>query len=262
MLRRSNVLVLGLQENLSDKKSGKKEKISLKWGVSTAMTVKKCSIVMPAFNEEEAIEESVKRTLERNPAAELILVDDGSTDRTWHLMQGLMDGRNIKAFHHTQNEGKAHALRTGYSHASSVTIVTIDADLTYLPENIPSLIEKFDEGYDMVVGTRFKNGLPKNASVLKSLANITGSFLASLILHRRITDLSSGLRVINKRVALLEVKARNLEYEAELTSRVITNRMRYAEIPVTVGRRVGSSKLRFVKNCYLFMKAVFVGKYS
>jgi hypothetical protein len=83
-----------------------------------------------------------------------------------------------------------------------------------------------------------------------------------MILHRRVTDLSSGLRVINKKVAFLEVKAHNLEYEAELTSRVISNRMSYAEVPIAVGKRVGSSKLKFVQNCYLFMKAVIVGKYS
>lgn len=238
------------------------KKIGLQWGVLIAMKAKNCSIVIPAFNEEAAIKETVKRTLESNPEAELILVDDGSTDRTWHLMEELKDDRDVRAIRHIKNRGKASALKTGYLHASTDTIVTIDADLTYQPESIPLLIEKFNRGYDMVVGTRFRNGFPKNASFLKSLANITGSFMASVILHRRITDLSSGLRVINKKVAFLEVKARNLEYEAELTSRVIANRMHYAEVPITVGKRVGSSKLKFIQNCYLFMKAVIVGKYS
>jgi glycosyltransferase involved in cell wall biosynthesis len=226
------------------------------------MKAKKCSIIIPAFNEEGAIERVVKRSLESNPDSELILVDDGSTDGTWQLMEELMVNMGVKAFRHEKNRGKAHALKTGYVHASTGTIVTIDADLTYQPESIPGMIEKFNQGYDMVAGTRFKNGLPKNASFFKSLANITGSLIASAILHRRITDLSNRLRVISKKVAALEVKARNLEYEAELTSRVITNRMRYAEVPITVEKRMGSSKLKFVRNCYLFMKAVIVGKYS
>ncbi len=226
------------------------------------MKTKKCSIVIPAFNEEAAIVKTVQRTIESNPEAELILVDDGSTDKTWHLMRGLMDGKNVRAFRHLKNRGKAYALKTGYLYASTDMIVTIDADLTYQPESIPTLIEKFNQGYDMVVGTRFKKGFPKNASFLKSVANITGSLIASAILHKRVTDLSSGLRVINKKVAFLEVKARNLEYEAELTSRVIANRMLYAEVPITVERRVGSSKLKFVQNCYLFMKAVILGKYT
>jgi glycosyltransferase involved in cell wall biosynthesis len=238
------------------------KKIVYNGGSFITMKAKNCSIVIPAFNEEAAIKETVKRALESNPEAELILVDDGSTDGTWHHMEEFMVGGAAKAFRHIKNRGKAHALKTGYLHATTDAIVTIDADLTYQPESIPSLIEKFSQGYDMVVGTRFKKGFPKNANFLKSLANITGSCIASMILHKRITDLSSGLRVINKKVAFLEVRARNLEYEAELTSRVITNKMQYAEVPITVERRVGSSKLKFVQNCYLFMKAVIIGKYS
>lgn len=220
------------------------------------------SIVIPAYNEEEAIGDTVKRTLVSNPEAELILVDDGSTDRTWNIMGGFVDGCRVRAFRHKNNRGKAHALKTGFLQASTDVIVTIDADLTYQPENIPCLIERFNQGYDMVIGTRFKRGFPKNASFFKSLANVAGSWIASVILHQSITDLSSGLRVFNKKVAFLEVKADNLEYEAELTSRVITNGMQYAEVAIPVGRRVGSSKLKFIQNCYLFMKAVIVGKYS
>lgn len=167
------------------------------------MKAKNCSIVIPAFNEEAAIKETVKRTLDSSPNAELILADESSTDGTWRHIEELM-----------------------------------------------------------VVGTKFKNGSPKNASFLKSLANITGSFIASVIFQNRITDLSSGLRVINKKVAFLEIRARNLEYETELTSRVITNKMLYAEVPISVERRVGRSKLKFVQKCYLFMKAVIIGKYS
>ncbi len=226
------------------------------------MKRKTCSIVIPAYNEEAAIKETVKRVLASNPGAELILVDDGSTDSTWILMEELMAEGDVKAFRHIKNRGKAHALKTGYLQASTDAIVTIDADLTYRPESIPSLIDKFDQGYDMVIGTRFLNGFPKNASFFKSLANVTGSLIASVILRKRITDLSSGLRVINKKVAFMGVEANNLEYEAELTSRVITNRMMYAEVPITVGKRVGASKLKFIKNCYLFMKAVIVGKYA
>lgn len=238
------------------------KKLVYNGGSFITMKAKNCSIVIPAFNEEAAIRETVIRTLESNPEAELILVDDGSTDGTWPLMEELMVDMDVRAFRHIKNRGKAHALKTGYLHATADVIVTIDADLTYQPESIPSLIEKFNQGYDMVVGTRFKNGFPKNASFLKSLANVIGSFLTSVILHRWITDLSSGLRVINKKVAFLEVKAQNLEYEAELTSRVITNRMQYAEVPITVEERVGDSKLNFIKNCYLFMRAVIIGKYS
>jgi len=220
------------------------------------------SIVIPAYNEEEAISRLVNRTLASNPNGEIILVDDGSADGTWDIMKSLEDKDLIRAFRHETNKGKALALRTGYLNARAETIVTIDADMSYPPESIPALISTFDQGYDMVVGSRFLKGIPKGTSLIRSLANIAGALIASAVLNRRITDLTTGLRVFNKRVAFLEMKANNLDYEAELTSRVISNKMQYVEVPIAVEPRVGKSKLKFFQNCYLFMKAVFVGKFS
>jgi dolichol-phosphate mannosyltransferase len=146
--------------------------------------------------------------------------------------------------------------------ARAATIVTIDADMSYPPESIPSLVSAFDQGYDLVIGSRFLNGIPKETSLLRSMANIVGALIASAVLNRRITDLTTGLRVFNKKVAFMEMKADNLDYEAELTSRVISSKMQYAEVPISIEPRVGKSKLKFFQNCYLFMKAVFVGKFS
>lgn len=220
------------------------------------------SIVIPAYNEEEALCDLVNRALEANPEAEIILVDDGSVDGTWDIMKTLADHDRVRAFKHRANKGKAHALKTGYVNARAETIVTIDADMSYPPESIPGLVSMFDRGYDMVIGSRFLNGIPKKTSLIRSLANIIGALIASAVLGRRVTDLTTGLRVFNKKVAFLEMKANNLDYEAELTSRVISNKMQYAEAPISIEPRVGKSKLKFFQNCYLFMRAVFVGKFS
>ena len=220
------------------------------------------SIVIPAYNEEEALRELVDRILKSNTDAEVILVDDGSSDDTWEIMNALAEKERIRAFKHQVNQGKAHALRTGYLNARTETIVTIDADMSYPPESIPSLVSTFNQGYDMVVGSRFLNGIPKETSLIRSMANTIGAPIASAVLNRRITDLTTGLRVFNKKVAFLDMKATNLDYEAELTSRVISNKMLYAEVPIAIEPRVGKSKLKFFQNCYLFMKAVFVGRFS
>jgi len=220
------------------------------------------SIVIPAFNEEEALSELVDRTLASNPDAEIILVDDGSVDGTWAIMSALADDSRVRAFRHQTNKGKTQALKTGYLNANTETLVTIDADMSYPPECIPRLVATFDQGYDMVIGSRLLNGIPKETSLVRSFANIIGALIASVVLNRRITDLTTGLRVFNTRVGSLEMKARNLDYEAELTSRVIANKMRYAEVAIAIEPRIGKSKLKLFQNCYLFMKAVFVGKYS
>jgi glycosyltransferase involved in cell wall biosynthesis len=220
------------------------------------------SIIIPAYNEEEALRDLVNRALASNPDAEVILVDDGSADGTWDVMNTLAENERVRAFRHETNTGKAHALRTGYLKANFETIVTIDADMSYPPESIPVLVSTFDQGFDMVIGSRFLNGIPKETSLVRSMANIVGALIASAVLSRRITDLTTGLRVLNRRVAFMEMKADNLDYEAELTSRVISRKMKYAEVPIAIEPRVGKSKLKFFQNCYLFMKAVFVGKFS
>lgn len=220
------------------------------------------SIVIPAFNEEKALGNVVTRTLACNPEAELILVDDGSSDGTWQVMKTLSEKDRVRIFKHQTNRGKAHALKTGYVNAGTEIIATIDADLSYPPERIPDMVAVFEQGYDMVVGSRFLSGIPRRMSLVRSLANIAGALIASVVLKKRITDLTTGLRVFNRRVAFLETKANNLDYEAELTSRVVSRGWRYLEVPIAAEHRVGKSKLKFFTNCYLFMKAVFVGKYS
>jgi len=222
----------------------------------------KYSIIIPAYNEEEGVKETVLRAYKSNPEAEIIVVDDGSTDKTWTIINSLKKDR-IRVYKHKKNMGKAHALQTGYSHAKTGVLVTIDADRTYLPEEIPGLVEEFvKKSYDMLVGTRFKKGFPKKASLLRSLANIAGSAAASIVLMKRVTDLTSGLRVMNRKVSGIKVKARNLEYEAEITSRVVSKKLKYGESPINVEEREGKSKLNFVKNCCLFLRAIFAGKFE
>ncbi len=225
--------------------------------------MKNYSIIIPAYNEEEGLEETVKRTVKNNPESEIILVDDGSNDNTWKIMKKMSKNKKIRIYSHKKNKGKAHALRTGYINAGKNIIATIDADRTYRPEDIPKLVEEFKkENYDLLVGSRFMEGIPENASITRSIANMTGSALASIILRRKVTDLTSGLRVMNKKVGSIEVKAHNLEYEAEITSRVISKGLKYGESPIKVEKREGESKLNFIKNCYLFIKAIIIGKFS
>ena len=178
------------------------------------------------------------------------------------VMEKLSKNKRIRIFKHAKNKGKANALKTGYSKAKTNILATIDADRTYPPEAIPRLVKKFKKGkYDMIVGSRFKKGMPKNAGLIRSTANMTGSFIASIMLGKKITDLTTGLRVMNRKTAEMKVKAKNLEYEAEITSRVISNGLKYGEVMISVEKREGHSKLNFLKNCYLFIKHIIIGKY-
>ena len=113
------------------------------------------TVVIPAYNEEKGIEEVIDRVKKTLPKAEIIVVDDGSKDKTYEKAKRT----GVKVIHHSFNMGKACALKTGYKHANCEVIANIDADCTYPPEKIPKMVKKLNE-FDLVVGSRFKKGIP------------------------------------------------------------------------------------------------------
>ncbi|MBN1923701.1 MAG: glycosyltransferase family 2 protein [Nanoarchaeota archaeon] len=220
------------------------------------------SIIIPAYNEEEGLEKTFKRVFGANPGAEIILVDDGSKDKTWSIMQRLAKNKKTIALRHENNKGKANALKTGYDKAKNEILATIDSDCTYPPEEIPKLVKKIEEGYDMAVGSRFTKGFPKGYSWKRAIANILGAFFTSIILMHKVTDVTTGLRAFNKKVTKLPSKAKNLDYEAELTARVIRDKLKYVEVAIKTEQRFGMSKLHFFKSCWTFFIAVLRGRFA
>ncbi|MEM6691280.1 MAG: glycosyltransferase family 2 protein [Planctomycetota bacterium] len=115
------------------------------------------SIVVPAFNEEDSLAELHQRIVEHcgpsSEAFELILVDDGSTDSTWKVMQTLAgENENVIAVKLRRNSGKAAALHAGIAHTRGEIVITMDGDLQDDPKEITRFIEKLSEGYDVVSG--------------------------------------------------------------------------------------------------------------
>jgi len=115
------------------------------------------SVVIPLYNEEKCLEELYHRTLLSlkflTDNFELIFVDDGSTDNSFEILRGLnQKDRRVKVLRFRKNFGKSSALSAGFREARGKIIITLDSDLQDLPEEIPALIKKLDEGYDLVSG--------------------------------------------------------------------------------------------------------------
>jgi len=219
----------------------------------------KKSIIIPACNEEKSISEVIGRVKKVCPPEdEIIVVDDGSRDNTGKIAKKM----GVRVLRHKTNKGKAIALRTGFKYAKNNIIVTIDADCTYPPEEIPNLVKNL-EGCDLVVGSRFKKGIPKGIPMMRGIANILGALFASLVLFRRITDVTSGMRAFRKGVVkACRIRAKGLDFEAEFTSRAIAMGFRYREVPISFEERKGRSKLKFLRDIVKFSIAILRGRFG
>ena len=146
------------------------------------------SIVVPLYNEEESIEKLLKRIIEVGDefdfSYEIILVDDGSTDKTWEIIERLkISTPHLKGIKLRRNYGQTSAMVAGFEHASGEIIVTLDGDLQNDASDIPMLLEKIEEGYDIVSGWR-KERKDHFSRVLPSkIANAIISITTGVGLH-------------------------------------------------------------------------------
>ncbi len=184
------------------------------------------SIIVPAYNEERKIEDTLKRIDKVLIAKEIIVVDDGSKDKT-----AVKARKYAKVIRHMVNQGKGAAMRAGANAAKGGALVFIDAS-QFRPEEIPKLVKKMDETRaGMVVGVRDFRIIPWHRRITNNLTR-----LAILIgTGRKISDALSGFRIIRKKDFLaLETNENRYCIESEINFRAFGKGMKVAEVPVTV----------------------------
>lgn len=147
------------------------------------------SIVLPARNEATCLRDILPRILALMPDAEVLVVDDGSTDDT----PAVCAEHRVKHLRHHYPKGNGAAIKTGARAALGEVIVFMDADGQHKPEDIPGLLEEFNKGYDMVVGARQAGS---QAGLHRAAANDIFSRFASWMVMQPIADLTSGFRVV------------------------------------------------------------------
>jgi len=212
------------------------------------------SIVLPAFQEEEGI----SPLLDRIGAAmeplgrpwEVIVVDDGSTDRT---AQRARD-KGARVVSHPYNIGNGAAVKTGIREARGRVIVMMDADGQHDPADIPRLLEHVGT-HDMVVGARTKES---QTSLHRDLANKVYNAFASYVCNRRIEDLTSGFRAVKAHAvrAFLYLLPNTYSYPTTLTLAVVRSGRSLKYVPVTTARRVGRSKIKLLRDGVRFFMII------
>lgn len=164
--------------------------------------VPRISIVIPVYNEEESLPELqawiVKAMENAGFSFEIIYIDDGSTDASWKVIDGLSaTNENVKAIRFIRNYGKSAALDMGFSRATGEVVVTMDADLQDSPEEIPGLYQMITaEGYDLVSGWKRKRFDPLSKTLPSRFFNGVTRLISGIKLH----DFNCGLKAYSNRV--------------------------------------------------------------
>ncbi|MEN4098363.1 MAG: glycosyltransferase family 2 protein [Anaerolineaceae bacterium] len=219
------------------------------------------SVVIPAYNEEDGIAEIVHRVLQVKERLkisgidelELLVVDDGSKDRTSDIASNIPGARVIQ---HPVNKGYGAALKTGFSTAKGELIGFLDADGTYPPEYFPALIDKVHEGYDLVIGSRMA-GAASEMPLTRRLGNFFFAGLITVLGRTRVTDSASGMRVF-KREVLEKVSPLpdGLNLTPIMSTRAIHEEVAMTEIPIPYNERVGRSKLSVVRDGSIYLQSI------
>jgi len=167
---------------------------------NTDLYTTELSIVIPLYNEEESLEEllhNTKAALDNTYNYEIIFVDDGSKDESWNVIQKLSSQyENVYGFRLNRNYGKSTALQTGFERTHGKWIITMDADLQDDPREIPGMVEKLQEGCDLVSGWKKKRHDPINKTIPSKFFNFVTRVVTGIKLH----DFNCGLKAYKREV--------------------------------------------------------------
>jgi glycosyltransferase involved in cell wall biosynthesis len=208
----------------------------------------KVSIVIPVYNEAPAIAELLRRVC-KAPLPdwcemEVVVVDDGSTDRTMATIREFTEEHpeyraRVKIHESLINHGKGAALRAGFKIARGDIILVQDGDLEYSPADYPRLLEPFrDENVHVVYGSRFLEGLPRGMKWRNLVANLVLSALTTVLYGQRITDEATGYKLFRGSVLdHFELSCRRFEFCPEFTGNVLKAGFRIHEVPISYEAR-------------------------
>ena len=210
------------------------------------------SVVLPAKNEAGGLPRTLGGVRSVLPEAELIVVDDGSSDET----PGLAAALGARVIRSPYSMGNGAAIKRGARAATGDVIVFMDADGQHDASCIPRLLQKLDEGYDMVVGARDWGG---QAGVSRGLANTFYNWLASRMTGFAVKDLTSGFRAVraDKFKEFLHLLPNGFSYPTTSTMAFFRSAYPVAYIPIPVAKRIGRSHIRPLRDGVRFLLIIF-----
>ena len=218
----------------------------------TKINRNKISIILPARNEARSLEVLLPKLKLLYPDAQIIVVDDKSTDSTGAVCQKF----NVDRITNKRHLGNGGSIKAGARKASGERLVFMDADGQHSPEDIQKLIAKLDEGFDMAVGARSKSS---QASIGRLLANTIYNKLSSWMVNSKIQDLTSGFRAVDAKKfrQFLYLLPNGFSYPTTITMSFFRAGYALAYVPIKAKKRLGKSHIRLLHDGARFFIIIF-----
>jgi glycosyltransferase involved in cell wall biosynthesis len=195
----------------------------------------KLSIIIPVYNEEATVKEIIDRCRALPLDSEIVVVDDGSSDGTRNVL-GKEDGVDgVVVRYHDKNQGKGAAIRTGVRECTGDVVVIQDADLEYVPEEFPALIQPIADGYaDVVYGSRFL-GTHRVFKVVHYFGNKFLTLVTNILYDTMLTDMETCYKAFRAEIIKnVDIKSDRFNFEPEITAKVFKQKkLRVYEMPIS-----------------------------
>ncbi|WP_205623671.1 glycosyltransferase family 2 protein [Desulfogranum japonicum] len=200
------------------------------------------TVLLPAFNEELSIGNTIRKIKELYPDFEVLVIDDGSTDQTMNV--AMEAGADVCP--HPYNIGNGAAIKTGIRCANGEWIIMMDADGQHDPDDIARLLE-YKDTHDMIVGARNSEG---QASMLRNFANKIYNNLASYVTKFKVEDLTSGFRLVKTETArdFVYLLPNTFSYPSTLTIAYLRSGRSIKYLPIKISKRQGKSKIKLFQD--------------
>lgn len=220
--------------------------------MTQATTYTRLSIILPAKNEGAGLKRLLPELRAGFPGAQILVVNDGSTDDTIAICHAA----EVEVISHPYPKGNGAAVKTGTRAATGEILVFMDADGQHQPEDISRLLERLDQGYDMVVGARSRAG---QAGIHRATANGFYNRLATWMVGHKIEDLTSGFRAVRVKLfrKFLYLLPNGFSYPTTITMCFFRAGYPVSYVSIHAPKRIGKSHLRLVKDGVRFLLIIF-----
>jgi glycosyltransferase involved in cell wall biosynthesis len=197
------------------------------------------SVIIPCYNEQGTIASLIAMVQASPWVQEIIVVDDGSQDKSREILEAISDPQ-VRVIMHSVNQGKGAALRTGFSHATSDFVIVQDADLEYDPSEYPLVLEPLlDNRADVVFGSRFLSGRPHRVLYFwHSLGNRFLTLMSNMFTDLNLTDMETCYKCFRREVIqAIDIEEDRFGFEPEITAKLAKLRLRIYEVGISYSGR-------------------------